>query len=227
MGLYHPVFIPSWLGSSLQPLWLPKSVHKLKVHLGTLDSVTCVNLLGVTSLSSLCELDIRGATIRSAALVHCLFLTSLSLHRVWLETNLPMPESLQSLSIPHSRVNAPFLAFPPLNGADSFSFCLHLTSAKEFRELEMHESDRDIAVLLPACVKKVGITCATLDYGYPSRKSFHRAYRSGGCPYRSMQHWPDASYRRPIPGRKPAADYHISTKTLLGMAMGQHLLPTG
>ncbi len=155
---------PSWLGDSFQPLWLPNSVRKLKVDLGTLDSGTSLNLTGLTRLLSLCELDVRGATITSAALDYCLCLTSLTLHHVWLAIKVPMPESLQTLSLSHVRVNAPYPAFPAFDGTDSVSVCLDFTSAKEFRELEMHQCDRDIAVLLPPCVKKNSITCAALNY---------------------------------------------------------------
>ena len=157
----------SWLRYPLQSLWLPKSVHRLKVDLSTLYPGSSIDLKGITSLSNLCELDIRGATLRGVALDGCLCLTSLTLHRVWLMTEVPMPESLQTLSLSHSRVNAPFPSLPLVNGADSFSFCLDLTSAKEFRELELHnnrDSDRDIAVLLPPCVNKISVTCANLDY---------------------------------------------------------------
>jgi len=154
----------SWLRWSLQQLWLPKTVHRLKLDLSTLSSRGSLDLTGLNSLSCLCELDMRGATIRDAALDDCLRLKSLTLHCVTLESEVPMPESLQTVSLSHVCVDAPFPTFPRWNDTDSFAFCLDLTSAKAFRELEMHKSDRDIAVRLPPCVKKVSITCATLDY---------------------------------------------------------------
>ncbi len=134
------------------------------MDLGTFDAGTSLDLIGILRLSSLCKLDISGTTIRGGALDCCLCLTSLTLHHVWLTTELLMPESLQTLSLSYICVHASLPAFPPYD-ADSFSFCLDFTSAKEFRELEMHKTARDIAVRLPPCVKKVGITCTTLDYG--------------------------------------------------------------
>jgi len=145
---------------SFQPLWLPKSVQRLKLDLSMLDSGGSLDLIGVISLPSLCELDIRDATIVRAALDDCLCLTSLTLHCVTLVSRVPMPESLQTLSLSDCRVGAAFFV---LNGADSPSFCLDLTSAKKFRELDLHNINRDIDVRLPPCVKKISMTCATVD----------------------------------------------------------------
>ncbi len=64
------------IGCSLQPLWLPKSVQRLKLDSSMLYSGGILDLTGITSLSSLCELDIRGAIKNSAALDDCLCLTS-------------------------------------------------------------------------------------------------------------------------------------------------------
>lgn len=74
-----------------------------------------------------------------------------------------MPESLQIVSL-SCCVDTTFPTLPRWNDTDSFAFCLDLTSAKEFRELKMHKSDREIAVLLPPCVKKISLTCAALNY---------------------------------------------------------------
>ena len=88
----------------------------------------------------------------------------LTLHRVTLESEVPTPESLQIVSLSYCCVDTTFPTLPRWNDTDSFAFCLDLTSAKEFRELKMHKSDREIAVLLPPCVKKISLTCAALNY---------------------------------------------------------------
>ena len=71
-----------------------------------------------------------------------------------------MPESLQTLSLSDCCVAAAFFI---LNGADSPSLCLDLTSAKEFRDLDLHNNSSQIHLRLPACVKKISMTCAPVD----------------------------------------------------------------
>ncbi len=96
------------IGCSLQPLWLLKSVQRLKLDSSMLYSGGILDLTGITSLSSLCELDIRGAIMKGAALDDCLCLTSLTLHHVMLVSQVPMPESLQTLSLSDCCVAAAF-----------------------------------------------------------------------------------------------------------------------
>ncbi len=72
-----------------------------------------------------------------------------------------MPESLQTLSLSGCRVGAAFFLLNQV--AYSPSFCLDLTSAKKFRELDLHNIDRDIDVRLPPCVKKISMTRADVD----------------------------------------------------------------
>lgn len=70
----------SWLRWSLQQLWLSKTVHRLTLDLSTLSSRGSLDLTGLNSLFCLCELDIRGASIRDAVLDDCLRLKPLSRH---------------------------------------------------------------------------------------------------------------------------------------------------